>query len=521
MARKRKIQVSPEANPASGEGVGEPEVDGDRAWVARVRERLVAWYEREHRDLPWRGTRDPYRILVSEMMLVQTTVAAVVPYFDAVPGPVPDVRALAEADEAGGPEAWEGLGYYRRARQLHAAARAIVADHGGDLPRRPRRHPGLAGGGPLHRRGHPLVRLRPPRADRRGQHPARPGALAGLARGPQADIRRRQRLWQAAGRLVPPTGAGTFNQAFMELGALVCIPRAPLCLVCPVAAECRARALGVQEQVPVAAPKPPPLGVAEACALVTRRGRVLIVQRGPGGLWEQFWEFPTIHLAGADPAGRSVRRAGRPGRGGPPPDRRSARIGPLVADRPLQRNQAPGRARRLSRPSASSEPLIPGPGLVRAAWESPEALVNYPFGSAHRRLIAWVAKHGADGRIPTRRRTDADGVTATGCAEAPAGPAEFPPADLLGPRSYSRMSQLADGEGVSDLPADGGAWTGGDSGPRPDRRRRLPIGTSPFPSFLKRDGLAFPLSSALNAGRRARADCPPAPRRSGHCQRTL
>src|SRR5882762_1949396 len=100
-------------------------------WVAETQHRLIDWYVGGHRDLPWRRDRDPYRILVSEMMLVQTTVAAVVPYFERFLTRFPTVGALAAADEADVLKAWEGLGYYRRARQLHAAARAIVAEHGG------------------------------------------------------------------------------------------------------------------------------------------------------------------------------------------------------------------------------------------------------------------------------------------------------------------------------------------------------------------------------------------------------
>src|SRR3954466_3970566 len=108
--------------------------DEDAAWLGRVRRGLAEWYGRGHRDLPWRRDQDPYRILVSEMMLVQTTVAAVVPYFERFLGRFPTVAALAGADEADVLKAWEGLGYYRRARQLHAAARAIVRDHGGTFP---------------------------------------------------------------------------------------------------------------------------------------------------------------------------------------------------------------------------------------------------------------------------------------------------------------------------------------------------------------------------------------------------
>ena len=265
MARKRKMQGPPEVNSAFGAGAGEGEVDGDRAWVERVRQRLVAWYEREHRDLPWRGTHDPYRILVSELMLVQTTVAAVVPYYTRFLARFPDVRALAEAEEPEVLKLWEGLGYYRRARQLHAAARTIVADHGGTFPRDPDAIRALPGVG-RYIAGAILsfaFDLPAPILEANTQRI--------LARWLpcREDVKQpavQERLWRAAGRLVPPTGAATFNQAFMELGALVCIPRAPLCLVCPVAAECRARALGIQEQVPVLASKPPPLVVTEACA---------------------------------------------------------------------------------------------------------------------------------------------------------------------------------------------------------------------------------------------------------------
>src|SRR4051794_9064943 len=113
---------------------GTGDCDRDEHWTGRVRARLADWYERGHRALPWRRDRDPYRVLVSELMLVQTTGAAGVAYFERVVGGFPTVGALAAADEAAVLKAWEGLGYYRRARQLHQAARAIVRDHGGTIP---------------------------------------------------------------------------------------------------------------------------------------------------------------------------------------------------------------------------------------------------------------------------------------------------------------------------------------------------------------------------------------------------
>ncbi len=370
--------------------------DLDPEWISRMRARLADWYERSHRALPWRADRDPYRVLVSEMMLVQTTVAAVVPYFERFLRRFPTVGALADADEAEVLKAWEGLGYYRRARQLHAAARAIVREHGGAFPDDPEAIRALPGVGRYiagailsfaFDRPAPIVEANTRRVLSRW-----------LAwREDLATARSQARLWEAAERLVPPRGAGAFNQAFMELGALVCSPREPSCLVCPVAPDCRARALGLQDVLPVVASKPPPLAVSEACALVVRRGRLLIVQRGPGGLWDGFWEFPTVHLAGADPAGRSfgepvglaegVRRlTGIPIEVGPVVQ--TLRFGVTRHRVELVAHEARGLGDNPS----------PGPGLVRAVWEPPGTLSNYPFGTAGRRLAAWALKHGIDRR---------------------------------------------------------------------------------------------------------------------------
>jgi A/G-specific adenine glycosylase len=372
--------------------------DLDPTWVSRVRERLVDWYAQAHRALPWRADRDPYRVLVSEMMLVQTTVAAVVPSFERFIARFPTVEALAEADEAEVLKLWEGLGYYRRARQLHAAARAVVRDHGGAFPDDLETIQALPGVGRYiagavlsfaFDRPEPIVEANTRRVL------ARWLAWREDLRSPATQAR----LWQAAGRLVPPRGAGVFNQAFMELGALVCTPRAPMCLVCPVASECRARALGLQDDLPVTTPRPPPLAVAESCAVVVRRGRILIVQRGPGRLWERFWEFPTIHRSGADPAGRSF---------GEPVDlaegvRRltgvRVTVGPIL--RTLRYSVTKHRVELEAHEAVGlSDDLSPGPGLAQATWESPENLANYPFGSAGRRLSGWVAGRRAGGGDP-------------------------------------------------------------------------------------------------------------------------
>ena len=379
----------------SPEEVDTTSPDLDPAWVSRIRDCLAAWYEGSRRELPWRVDRDPYRVLVSEMMLVQTTVAAVIPYFERFLRRFPSLEALAEADEVEGLKMWEGLGYYRRARQLHAAARAIAREHGGVFPDDPEAIRALPGVGRYiagavlsfaFDRPAPIVEANTQRVLARW-----------LAwRGDLKSSATQARLWQAAERLVPPEGAGTFNQAFMELGALVCTPRAPMCLVCPVAADCHARALGLQDALPVTTPKPPPLAVAEACALVAREGRVLIVQRGAGGLWEHLWEFPTIHVSGADPAGRSFGESVDLAEGVFRLTGVRARIGAVVQT--LNFGVTKHRVRLVAHAATAqaTEPA-PGPGLIRALWESPERLTGYPFGSAGRRLAAGLARHELDG----------------------------------------------------------------------------------------------------------------------------
>ncbi len=148
--------------------------------------------------------------------------------------------------------------------------------------------------------------------------------------------------------------------------------------------------------MPVTTPKPPPLTVAESCAVVVRHGRILIVQRGPGQLWEHFWEFPTIHRGGADPAGRSF--------GGPIDLAEGVlrltgarvAVGPILQT--LRYSVTKHRVELHAHEAVGlSDDLSPGPGLVRAAWESPESLKNYPLGSAGRRLAAWVAGRWANG----------------------------------------------------------------------------------------------------------------------------
>ena len=259
----------------------------------RIAPALLAWYSRTRRDLPWRRSRDPYAVWVSEIMLQQTQVDRVRGYFARFMERFPTVRSLARAREADVLKAWEGLGYYRRARQLHAAAREVVAVHRGRLPTTVdelRRLPGIGRytAGAIASIAFdvpaPIVEANSRRVlARLVGHAAPVGGPAGD--GP---------LWDVAAALVPARQPGLFNQALMDLGAGVCTPERPLCHRCPLAARCVARRTDRVAEIPAAAPRRAATIVRET-AVVERRGdRVLVERRGPGEWWEGLWDFPRV-----------------------------------------------------------------------------------------------------------------------------------------------------------------------------------------------------------------------------------
>jgi A/G-specific adenine glycosylase len=251
---------------------------------------LLAWYAGHARDLPWRRSRDPYQVWVSEIMLQQTQAATVGPYFQRFVAAFPSIAALAAADEQLVLRHWEGLGYYRRARQLHAAARQIAAEHGGRFPEaldQVRRLPGVGrytAGAILSiafDQRQPIVEANTRRLlCRLLAYEGDPDTAGGQAI-----------LWQAAEELLPRREPGRFNQALMELGSLVCGPQ-PRCAECPVAELCPARRLGLQARIPRPRPRPAVEAVREAAVAVWREGQVLLLQRPPGERWAGLWDFP-------------------------------------------------------------------------------------------------------------------------------------------------------------------------------------------------------------------------------------
>jgi len=296
------------------------------------RRRLLAWFRREKRDLEWRRTRDPYRIWVSEIMLQQTRVAAVAPYYTQFLARFPTVERLARAREDAVLRAWAGLGYYSRARNLRRAAQEIVTQHGGKFPREMQEALALPGIGRYTASAVLSIAYGEPWAVLDG-NVARVLSRLGAVRGPLRQPRIWRRLEESASGLLARNVAGDWNQAMMELGATVCTPRTPRCSACPVARWCRARAMGIADQLPCArrAAKPVRLTLA-AAVLLDPRGRTLVVRQsgiarkgvarktrkeGPKeatALFSRLWQFPAVDIsaqAGAEIPGSAAERLSR------------------------------------------------------------------------------------------------------------------------------------------------------------------------------------------------------------------
>jgi A/G-specific adenine glycosylase len=251
--------------------------------------RLIGWYRVRRRSLPWRRTRDPYKIWVSEIMLQQTTVPAVVPYYERWTKVFPDVQRLARAPLRRVLREWQGLGYYQRARNLHEAARRIVREHRGRIPDDAPTLRRLPGFGPYTTAAVLSLAYGQPLAVVDANVRRVLMRILGIRGAADPAVDRRLRPFLEAA--LPRTSPGDFNQAMMELGALVCRSRDPQCLACPVRSDCRAARQGVQEIIPT--PKKLLVERIEvAVAVIERGGRVLLQERPAGGLLAGLWEFP-------------------------------------------------------------------------------------------------------------------------------------------------------------------------------------------------------------------------------------
>jgi A/G-specific adenine glycosylase len=259
--------------------------------IVQLRFCLLQWYYRHQRDLPWRNNPDPYRVWVSEVMLQQTQVATVIPYYERFVKKFTSVERLAAAPLDDVLKAWEGLGYYARARNMHKAAIEIVSKHGGRFPQ-----------------SHPALQTLPGF----GEYTA--GAVASIAFGAvvpavdgnvkrviarlfalQSDITRApaaRRVKELARALVDEQQPGDWNQAVMELGATICLPKSPKCAACPVSEFCQARRQGIEQTLPVKPAKKALPHFDVTAAVIHQNNKLLIAQRPPDGMLGGLWEFP-------------------------------------------------------------------------------------------------------------------------------------------------------------------------------------------------------------------------------------
>ena len=356
---------------------------------------LIPWFNRHRRDMPWRRTRDPYAIWVSEIMLQQTQVETVKPYFICFMKRFPTVQALARAPIAAVLKLWEGLGYYSRARNMHAAAKRIASDLGGKLPRTVPELLALPG---------------------IGRYTA--GAIASIAFGqdePVLDgnvtrvlcrvfrIREnpkeaptQERLWSLARRVIPAGKAGLMNQAMMDLGATVCVPRNPRCPICPVGARnekpgflkkpgfCLARRHNEQNDIPLRVKRKPVPHYDIAAGIVWKGGRILIDQRRPEGLLGGLWEFPGGKRRAGESLKAAVVREVREELGV-----RAEVVRPLITVKhayshfritlhAFECRYVSGRPRAL--------------GCAAWRWVHPSALARYAFPAANHKIIAALRK---------------------------------------------------------------------------------------------------------------------------------
>jgi A/G-specific adenine glycosylase len=253
--------------------------------------KLLNWYSVNARELPWRDHPNPYAVWVSEIMLQQTRIESVIPYFQRWMTRFPTISDLAAASQQEVLSLWEGLGYYSRARNLHHAAKIVIEVYEGKLPQDAGTLRKLPGVGRYTAAAIASIAF--------GQdEPALDGNIRRvLSRvfnliDPVGSTKGTQKLWKLAGENLPPGRAGDYNQAIMDLGAMICTPRSPDCAVCPVAGICQAKALGVEEDRPVPKLKVKIPHHIVTAAVIQKNGRVMVVRRPPDGLLGGMWEFP-------------------------------------------------------------------------------------------------------------------------------------------------------------------------------------------------------------------------------------
>jgi A/G-specific adenine glycosylase len=344
---------------------------------------LLQWFRAHQRDLPWRRSADPYAIWVSEAMLQQTQVQTVLPYYERFMARFPTLAALAEASEEDVIREWAGLGYYARARNLRRGAQAVLAEHGGQVPRDVARLLRLPGVGRYTAGAIASIAYNEPAPILDGNVIRILCRIYGLRGNPKA-APLHGRLWELAELLIPPGKAREINPAMMELGATVCIPIGPRCDICPVAALCVARQQGLQEQLPETPPAVPTEAVRTVAGVVWRDDRVLLARRPARGRWAGMWQFPNGEVAPGETWEEALRRLLREVLGV------EAEAGATAGTIKHSVTRYRVTLRAFHVPHFAGEPAPVG--CAECAWVAPEDLADYGLPSAHRRLAETVLR---------------------------------------------------------------------------------------------------------------------------------
>jgi len=349
---------------------------------------LLGWYAQHRRELPWRKSQDPYAVWVSEMMLQQTQVRTVIPYFRSWMERFPDVKALANADESDVLHAWQGLGYYSRARNLRRAAQEMLRVHDGRVPEQVSELLALPGIGPYsagaiasiaYGHAEPLV----------DGNVIRVLSRLFALRGDPNKAPLKAELWARARALVPADAPGDFNQALMELGATVCTPRSPRCEACPVAVHCEALARDLVDVLPALPTRAKATPVHVVAAIASRGTRVLVTKLRPDApRWAGMWLFPNAEVGANEAPEAAVARAllGAVGLRG------QAKGLFRVVRHTVTRFRITLDAYRTTAPGGVAKALT----VSECAWKEPHELRDLAMPKAHRQ-IATALLDGAGG----------------------------------------------------------------------------------------------------------------------------
>lgn len=278
--------------------------DEQRKWIQR---QLLDWYDQNKRELPWRKDKNPYKIWISEVMLQQTRVETVIPYYKRFIKKFPSLLHLANAEEEEVIKAWEGLGYYSRARNLHTAAKEVVAKYRGQMPNTYEEISSLKGVGPYTAGAILSIAFDQKFAAVDGNVLRVAARLFALT----DDIKKvatRKKVERLMLAVIPDHAPGDFNQALMELGATVCTPTSPTCLLCPLREVCQGFAKGIQEELPIKKKAKPPQKIPVVFLWIEHDGHILLEKRDHSGLLAQMWGLPTLEQVSPENATSKIEK---------------------------------------------------------------------------------------------------------------------------------------------------------------------------------------------------------------------